>query len=169
MYETVTPVFVNQDFEDETSPSGRRRLEFRDVLSGLQAKFYELEAAAKDLSPEQADRVLARWLYTLGKVTGPVRKTAVEELVADMPEHLLEGTDTQEERALEKAIGQAATESQWEIHLGAREEWAAAMTEQSRRRELLRMGKGKREWAEQFAAEQKAEEGISSRGWVELN
>ena len=160
IYETVTPVFVDQNLEDETSPAGRRRLEVRDVLSGLQAKFYELEAAVKDLPGEQADRALARWIYTLGQVTGGVRKTAVEELVREVPEHLLGGTDTQEERALERQIGSAATESQWEVHLGAKEEWAAAVTERARRKQLIRKGKGKREWAEQFAAEERAERGL---------
>jgi hypothetical protein len=43
------------------------------------AHYYDIEAAASGMEPEQGSWFIKRWIQALGKMTGPVRKAATQQ------------------------------------------------------------------------------------------
>ncbi len=61
-------------------------------------RYYRLEEFATSLADNERDALFARWITYLGRVTGPIRKAGVEELlgaIPELPRAWVETTDTQ--------------------------------------------------------------------------
>jgi hypothetical protein len=58
-YEGVTTEWVEKGIREAIGPPVRRHLDLREVLDGLMAKFYALEADVKAIAPDDADRVMS--------------------------------------------------------------------------------------------------------------
>ena len=85
-------------------------MQVREVCDSLLQRYYRLEEAAEELSEQERGSLFARWITYLSKVTGPIRKMGVAELLGSLPElplKWIEATDSQ-------LRAEGATESQVE-------------------------------------------------------
>ena len=100
IYETIGTSWVQQRLDDDDDPARTtRRLEVREHLASLQAKYYEIEAAMGAFSSEDREIIMKRWIYNLGRVSGDLLRQAVQELLAEVPEGLRGGINMQQDRA----------------------------------------------------------------------
>jgi len=68
IYEGVTTDWVERGIREAIGAPVRRRLDLREVLDGLMAKYYALEADVKAMAPADADRVMTWWISQLAGV-----------------------------------------------------------------------------------------------------
>lgn len=69
-----------------------------EICDGLLQKYYWLEEAIKSLDKTTKDKIFARWIIHLSKVTGPIRREGIQELlnsIPDIPWEWIEQTDSQ--------------------------------------------------------------------------
>jgi hypothetical protein len=62
----------------------RRRLDLREVLDGLLAKYYALEADVKEIAPDDADRVMTWWIGRLTEATGTMGTIGLSKFVQEI-------------------------------------------------------------------------------------
>ena len=62
----------------------RRRLDLREVLDGLLAKYYTLEADVKEMAPDDADRVMTWWISRLTEATGAMGTIGLSQFVQEI-------------------------------------------------------------------------------------
>ena len=65
-----------------TGPS--QRLDLREVLDGLLAKYYALEADVKEMAPDDADRVMTWWIGRLTEATGAMGTIGLGQFVQEI-------------------------------------------------------------------------------------
>jgi len=84
IYEGVTTGGVKKGVREAIGAPVRRRLDLREVLDGLLAKYYALEADAKEMAPDDADRVLTWWIGQLTKATGAMGTIGLNQFVQEI-------------------------------------------------------------------------------------
>jgi hypothetical protein len=62
----------------------RRRLDLREVLDGLLAKYYALEADVKEMAPDVADRVMTWWVGRLTEARGAMGTIGLSQFVQEI-------------------------------------------------------------------------------------
>lgn len=97
---------MQSDLYEETSLPARSRLQVRDHLASLQAKWYEIEEVMKTLSEEDAELVAKRWIGNLACFEGEAQQTAVRDLLADIPEGLQGGSESKQKRKALQELSQ---------------------------------------------------------------
>ena len=157
--------------EDAPGPA-QRRLAVREVLDGVQQRYYALEEATSGWKEEEKVKFFERWVGQLGAVMDGIRKAGVCDFVEDneIPAELLDGTESQQARR----AGRPVTKEQWLAKKAA--EWdkreekrlQAAEDSQLRRGQWLPpKGSRKRQrrpeggWNEKFLPSDEDEEGFA--------
>ena len=51
------------------------------------AKYYEYEEEAARRGPSEGEELVKRWIQALGKLTGPVKRAGVQELLMEIRQH----------------------------------------------------------------------------------
>ena len=62
----------------------RRRLDLWEVLDGLLAKFYALEADVKEMALDDADRVMSWWIGRLTEATGAMGTIGLSQFIKEI-------------------------------------------------------------------------------------
>jgi hypothetical protein len=80
MYEGMTTDYINNGIENDIGAPARRKLQVREVLDGLLARYYDLEAETSAWPDDAQDEAIRSWLKDLDIITGSLRQVAVEQL-----------------------------------------------------------------------------------------
>jgi hypothetical protein len=62
----------------------RRRLDLREILDGLLAKYYALEADVKEMAPDDTDRVMTWWIGQLTEAIGAMGTIGLSQFVQEI-------------------------------------------------------------------------------------
>jgi hypothetical protein len=84
LYEGVTTEWVEKGIREDIGAPVRRRLDLREVLDGLMAKYYALEADVKAMAPHDADRVMTWWIGKLAGATGAIGDTGLAQFIEEV-------------------------------------------------------------------------------------
>jgi len=84
IYEGVTTEWVEKGVREAIGAPVRRRLDLREVLDGLLAKYYALEADVKEMAPDDADRVMTWWIGRLTEATGAMGTIGLNQFVQEI-------------------------------------------------------------------------------------
>ena len=77
----MTTEWVEKGVREAIGAPVQRRLDLREVLDGLLAKYYALEADVKEMAPEDADRVMTWWIGRLTEATGAIGTIGLNQFV----------------------------------------------------------------------------------------
>jgi hypothetical protein len=81
IYKGVTTEWVEKAVWEAIGAPVRRRLDLREVLDGLLAKYYALEADVKEMAPDDYDWVMTWWLGRLTEATGAMGTIGLSHFV----------------------------------------------------------------------------------------
>ena len=80
----MTTDWVEKGVREAIGAPVRRRLDLREVLDGLMAKFYTLEADVKEMAPDDADRVMSWWIGRLTEATGAMGAMGLGQFIEEI-------------------------------------------------------------------------------------
>ena len=96
MYEGMTADYINKGIENDIGAPARRKLQVREVLDGLLARYYDLEAETETWPDSTRDEAIRKWARDLDLITGSLRQLAVEQLKNQLPlesQHAIEASE----------------------------------------------------------------------------
>ena len=111
IYEGITTEWVEKGVRDAIRAPVRRRLDIRELLNGLMAKYYSLEAEVKAMAPHDADRVMRWWIGRLAGATGGIGDVGLAQFVKEVGWEKEEGNETSWERTLQSLAQHAEPDS----------------------------------------------------------
>ena len=79
IYETMESIYIERGINDEIGAPERHRLEVRETLESIKARYYGIEGQARELHPDVGDQLIRWWLNKLTTVSGEVWKAGIEE------------------------------------------------------------------------------------------
>jgi len=85
MYEGMTADYINKGIENDIGAPARRKLQVREILDGLLARYYDLEAETEIWPDNARDEAIRKWAKDLDLITGSLRQVAVEQLKRQLP------------------------------------------------------------------------------------
>ena len=80
MYEGMTTDYINKGIENDIGAPARRKLQVREVLDGLLARYYDLETETETWPENARDEAIRKWIKDLDSITGSLRQVAVQQL-----------------------------------------------------------------------------------------
>jgi hypothetical protein len=81
-YETASPQYAIKEVYEEIGAPAKRKLEFREVLDNLHAKYYWLEDQMNGWPDDARDTAIKGWITALEQCTGELRKQAADDLIS---------------------------------------------------------------------------------------
>ena len=80
MYEGMTTDYINKGIENDIGAPARRKLQVREILDGLLARYYDLETETETWPENARDEAIRKWVKDLDSITGSLRQVAVQQL-----------------------------------------------------------------------------------------
>jgi hypothetical protein len=80
MYEGMTADYINKGIENDIGAPARRKLQIREILDELLARYYDLETETETWPDNARDEAIRKWVKDLDSITGSLRQVAVEKL-----------------------------------------------------------------------------------------
>ena len=80
----MTTEWVEKGVREAIKAPVQRRLDLREVLDSLLAKYYALEADVKEIALDDANRVMTLWIGWLTEATGAIGTIGLSQFVQEI-------------------------------------------------------------------------------------
>ena len=80
MYEDMTTDYINKKIENDIGAPARRKLQIREILNKLLARYYNLKIKTETWPKNTRDEAIRKWVKDLDSITESLRQVAVQQL-----------------------------------------------------------------------------------------
>jgi hypothetical protein len=80
-----TKDYINKGIENDIGTPARQKLQVREILDELLARYYDLETETETWPDNAQDEAIRKWAKDLDSITGSLQQTAVGELKKELP------------------------------------------------------------------------------------